>query len=90
MRCLHGSDFSPNAGRLRQGHGLLIKDSYATVWSGVEPGMSAVVQAETWRLNAALRSFYFPHEQHIRRENAGYLSFCGHVCDSAATVHLDT
>ena len=60
MRCLHSSDFAPNAGRLRQGHGVLIKDSYATVWSGVEPGMSAVVQAETWGLMPRFGLFTSP------------------------------
>jgi hypothetical protein len=34
--------------------------SYATVWSGVEPGMCAVVQAEAWGLVSGFGLFTSP------------------------------
>jgi hypothetical protein len=51
----------------------------ATLWSGVEPGISGWFRLKL-RFCFSLRSFCFPHERHTRRDGGGYLSICGHRC----------
>jgi hypothetical protein len=57
----------------------------ATLWSGVEPGISGWFRLKL-RYCFSLQSFCFPHEQHTRRDGGGYLFICGHICHLLAHV----
>jgi hypothetical protein len=63
----------------------------ATLWSGVEPGISGWFRLKLryyfslWYC-FSLPSFCFPHERYTRRDGGGYLSICGHICHLFAHV----